>query len=134
MPLDIFDAFATDADKELNGVDVPLGGGTSIKIARANNRRYNEELLKEYDKYEVSIKALPDDEAGELDTTIICRVVARTILLGWENLKYKGEFLDYSEENAAMLLEHKDFRIKVMSLASQLDLFKAKKETKTTKK
>ena len=55
------------------------------------------------------------------------KVIAKTILLGWENVKFKGEDLPYSLTNAEMLLGIKDFRREIVKLADDFDSFKAQK-------
>ena len=133
MPLDIFEEYATDAVKEVEGAEVPLGADTVLVIARGGNKNFNREILAENEANEVKFKMLPPEQVEALDTEIICRVMAKTILLGWKNLNYKGTALKYSQKNAEMLLRHNDFRAKVLQLANNIAFFKSKIEEAAVK-
>ena len=134
--LDIFEEFATDPTLETKGTWFPMGKGTELLIARAGNRAFNKLLMKEVEANKVVLDR-EDDEAEDLSDTIRARVMARTVLLGWRTktadgfrdaLAYKGDVLVYSESNAEIVLQHKDFRNLVTEKSQQADAYKLKQE------
>lgn len=132
MALDIFEAYATDEEAEENGVWVPLGEDTKLKIARDGNdecERLVERLMMENaDKL-----AAGGDVAKQAQREIEIDVTAATILKDWENLTYKGEVIEYNETNARMVLQHKDFRRRVLFHARQRDAYLQKYEAEVAK-
>lgn len=126
--MDLFAAFATDEAKENEGVEVPIGAGTKLKIARAGNANFEKALQAELDTHRMALDTLPEAERKALDAEIYKRVVAGTILVGWSGVKYKGKELKYNVENAIMLLGMKDFRGEVMRHAQNMALYRAKAE------
>lgn len=131
MSFDIFTAFATDENLENNGTTFPLGKGASVIVARAGNPAYAKLLNKLVEQSRVALDA-EDEAAEELSKSIMIDVYAQTILLGWNNLSFKGEELgDYSVEKAKKLLAVKDFRIHIDKLSNQIDAYKVKAEVAT---
>lgn len=132
MALDIFEAYATDEEAEENGVWVPLGEGTELLIARDGNdecERLVERLMMENaDKL-----AAGGDPAKKAQREIEIEVTASTILKGWKELKYKGEVIEYSAENSRKVLQHKDFRRRVLFHARQRDAYLQKYEAEVAK-
>jgi hypothetical protein len=132
MALDIFEAYATDEEAEENGVWVPLGEDTKLKIARDGNdecERLVERLMMENaDKL-----AAGGDVAKQAQREIEIEVTAATILKDWEKLTYKGEVIEYNEANARMVLQHKDFRRRVLFHARQRDAYLQKYEAEVAK-
>lgn len=136
MGLDIFETFATDETLEVEGKWHDLGSGSRILVARQNNTNYLNvfsELYQEHGKAIEDGAAAPEGskerKAGDkasLDINVA--TMARTILLGWENLTYKGKPLEYSVENAEMLLRIKDFRVLVFGLMTDIENFRQKQE------
>jgi hypothetical protein len=59
--------------------------------------------------------------------------MAQSILLGWESIKFKGQPLSYSTENARTLLGVKDFRAHVSRLAHDFDAYRVAQEESTGK-
>jgi aldehyde:ferredoxin oxidoreductase len=59
---------------------------------------------------------------------IMVRVVAKTLLKGWEGLSYKGAEVAYTYDNACLLLGHKDFRALVVEIANDIKTFLVKEE------
>lgn len=127
MAIDIFAKFATDESLETNGTWRDLGGGTRVLVARSGNRAYARMLAKLYEQHRAVLDAA-DDVADRKSDQIMAEVVAKTILLGWESVLYKGKHLEYSVENATMLLAHKDFRRTIMNLAEDQEAYLAKEE------
>lgn len=130
--LDVFDTYATDETKEVEGVAVDMGNGAFITVARINNDRYLERILAESEKYKEQL-ALKTDESKELDKKITVEVLADTVLLGFTGLSFKGQALNYSKANAIKFLRVKDFRKKVMEEAGKFENFKATREARDIK-
>lgn len=134
--MDLFEKFATDPALENSGVWQPIGEGVELLIARSGNRAYRKLMTKEFELNEVALQG--DDEASEkIDEQVMCKVMSRTILLGWRTIKkdvydptikFKGQDIEYSQEKAAELLAMKDFRVLVGNLSNKMEAYKAKKE------
>lgn len=132
MSFDIFDAYATDENLENNGTLFPLGKGSKVLVARAGNRKYSKALTKAVETRRVELDA-GDDTADAVSDQIMVDVLAETILLGWEDLSFKGVDMPYSLDNAKTLLRIKDFRKTVAGLSDQIEAFKMKREQETGK-
>lgn len=129
MALDIFAEFATDESLENNGAWHKLGKGTELLVARGGNSAYSKMLSELMEKHQAVLDG--NDKAAEDQwVEIIVKTMARTLLLGWKNVEYQGKALDYSVENAELLLKHKDFRLRVGKLADSMDAYRAKLEVK----
>lgn len=129
--LDIFAKYATDTNAEENGVEVPVGDATLI-IARVGNTKYSKKLTELVKRHEVALN-IEGPAADALNEKLMVQAVADTILLGWKNLGYKGEILEYSKENAMMVLGHADFRKVVMTLANDMEAYRVKQEVEAGK-
>lgn len=125
MALDIFAQFATDETLEENGTWFPIGGGARVLVARSGNRKYAKLLTKEVERNKKALD-LNDDAADKLSEEIMIGVIAETILLGWEDISFKGEVLEYNVANAKKLLAVKDFRKAVAQFADDVSAFKFK--------
>lgn len=122
--VDFFDEFATDEKKENEGVAMPYKTAKLV-IARSGNRAYSKALSEAVNKHQMELDG--DDEASQkLSDELMIDCIANHILKGWEGVKYKGETLPYSVENAKKLLAHKDFRVQVMKMADDREKFKVK--------
>lgn len=141
MGLDIFDSFATDEKLEVEGKEHDIGGGTTILVGRNNNINYLLEFNRLYDEnatiIEAGQKAKEGSEerkaADDAALQVIVKTLAKTVLLGWKNLKFKGKEMKYSQENAETLLMIKDFRTLVIELASNVDHYRMKREQEQQK-
>ena len=125
MALDIFAQFATDETLEENGTWFPIGGGARVLVARSGNRKYAKLLTKEVERNKKALD-LNDDAADKLSEEIMIGVIAETILLGWEDVSFKGEVLEYNVANAKKLLAVKDFRKAIAQFADDVSAFKFK--------
>lgn len=133
MAYDVFELFATDEDKELKGVEVELGEGATIRVARADNDNFMKAIIEATEANKDALDSLPEKEAKALDRRILCEVLADTILLDFKGMLYKGKSMKYSKANATKMLLHKDFRRMVMRHASNLSNFKLSREEKEVK-
>lgn len=136
--MDVFELFGTDPQKELHGSEVELAPGVTITVARANNRRFDRLIVKRVQedagKFKTDAIDGPEREAADAHSDeLLAEVMADTILLGWQGIKYKGEEIEYSKENAKMMLMHRDFRDFVETHARNIDNFKAKDEAEVEK-
>jgi hypothetical protein len=124
--MDIFSAFATDEQREIQGAwfDVP-GGDARILVARSNNPIYTKAVVKAYEKYAKAPKNSTTEKQQEAD---YIRVMAQHLLLDWESVQYQGAALDYTKENAEMLLKIKDFRVFVQQCSDDFESFKVETE------
>lgn len=134
MAYDVFKIHATDAVKELVGVEVPIGGDAFLTVARAENDNFLTRILEETEKHAASFKSLPEDEAKALDILVLCEVMAETILLGFKGMSYDGKPVKYSKKTAVKLLKHVDFRKLVMRHATNIENFRLEEETADAKK
>lgn len=129
--MDIFSTYAVDESKEQNGTWMEVGDAKFL-VARAGNKAYVKQLGKEVERNQKSLDR-KDDAADALSDKIMVDVLADAILLGWENVSYKGEPLEYSKANAKMLLAHKEFRREIMKLADDFNAFKLQQEAEDVK-
>jgi hypothetical protein len=125
--LDIFAKFATDESLEDNGTWFPIGKSSKLLIARSGNRAYGRALTKAVETNRVALD-VGDESADAVSERIMIDVLANTILLGWENISFKGEAMPYSVENAKKLLAVKDFRKQVVQFSENFESFKLKEE------
>lgn len=124
--MDLKKAFATDEQKEIEGVWIEIGENAELLIARAGNPKYNKllEKLQKPHRAAIARDRLPINVARKM----IIEVLAETVLLDWKNIEYDGH-LEYSKENALMLLTKlKDFRELVSDLAREEANFRAVQE------
>jgi len=131
--LDIFESYATDSKLEVEGTWRKVQGGAELLIARAQNQKYVNLLAKLWRENEQLLDRKNADgtehpEATAKSEEIMIEVMANTVLLGWKNVSYKRQPLNYSVENAAMLLKHRDFRQLVASLSSEIDAYRLQLE------
>ena len=131
--IDIFAQYATDPKAELEGREVPWGGGVTLLIARAHNPKYTRILSQLYEahKHTLDQKETPEQlaTAEARSNKIMAETMAKSILLGWTGpLAFKGKLLEYSIANAQMLLEIKDFQAEVAKKAGDFRNFRFEAE------
>lgn len=129
--MDVFAQYATDETKEVEGVWRQMGDA-KLLIARSGNKKYARALAKVIEDNQAALE-VNDDAAEALNTKVLVDVMADTVLLGWENLSFKGTVLEYTKVNARVVLAVKDFRVAVNRLATDIDAYKAAQEAKTEK-
>lgn len=116
--------FATDQAKERDGVWVDAGGGLRLCIARVGNSKYNDILRKVSKPYNAQIRndMLEPDIAEDLTK----QAVARTVLLGWENLTDdEDRQIPFTPAKALELFRaHRDFFTMVFNLGKDAELFR----------
>lgn len=126
--LNLFAQFATDLDAENNGVWKEYGDNKFL-IARAGNKPYTK-LLTELVTRHKAILESKTDAAETLGDKLTIEVMAKTILLGWEEpliVEQGGEPVPYSFDNAVKALSIKDFRALVNGWANEMDAYRVAK-------
>jgi hypothetical protein len=123
---DVFAAYATDDKKENEGVEIPLGGGASMTVARMPNEKYSKILVERHEANQEMMRGLPKEQADKLDRDTFITILADTVLLDFKGISFKGKALKYTRDNAIKLLQIKDFRVKVITEAQNLDNFRVK--------
>lgn len=108
--MSIYNQFATDKEKETEGVVVPYsanedGSVPSFKIARMgkSNKKYTKAMERATRPYrrQVELGALSE----EVSEKILLGVFVDTILLGWENvLDRDGNKIPYNRDNAMKVM------------------------------
>lgn len=114
-----------DPKLEREGVWLPYRAGSRVRIARAGNaafRAMQDQLMAPYTRLgrDDSI-----DSSTQLD--ILCRCVAKTILLDWEGFTSGGKPLPHSEAKALELMTRSmDFRNDIALMSASEENFRAK--------
>lgn len=112
----------TNREKENNGVEISLGGDSSITIAAWGNDTFTDMLQKEMEPYAAlqRINKVPEAVAEKA----LWSTIAQTIIKGWKNLSLDGVALEYSPENAYNAIkENRRFRAFVIENSQNLQLF-----------
>jgi hypothetical protein len=131
--MEISDILSDDSKVE-NGVWVPYRGAR-VKIASWASKKYKrlkDALEKPYERQRrLGIK---NDEMDKIDTDILCRAMARTIVVGWEDFTHNGKPLPYSE-NAAydLLFKSLTFRNDMAVLAADESAYRLEQEAELEK-
>ena len=121
--MDIFKEFATDLAKEEDGVEVDIGSGAVLKLARTGTKDYNK-LVNKLFTANKRVLDLKNDAANTLSDNLMAEVLAKTVLKGWSGIEEDGKELPYSVENAQRLLRIKDFRALVIEKAGDMTNYK----------
>lgn len=123
--MDIDNAF-TDPEIEREGIWVDYRDGSKVKVARIGNPNFTriyDAKLKPHRR-----KQRAGSMETELETRILCEVVAKTVLLDWKGFTQgKGEDkkeYKYTEKRAFdMLSKSIDFRNEIVDLAAAEETF-----------
>lgn len=124
---DVFTEYATDETLENQGTWFPLGGKARVLVARNGNRAYAKALTSKVNEHQKALD-LGDEAADLLSEKIMIEVMADTILLGFENLAFKGKAISYSRDTAIELLKVKDFRRRIVEFSDTVSAYRAKLE------
>lgn len=127
--VDIFADFAVTDD----AVYVPYSGNVEFLIARADNPKFSKKLSNLYLKNKRIIDAGTDTSDAKSEEILI-EAYAESVLLGWKGaVKFKGEDLPYSKDNAKILLSVPLFREWVTAQAKDTSAYKVVQEEETVK-
>lgn len=121
--MDIGKEFKTDIGKEVEGVEVDIGGAT-LRLARTGTSAYNK-LVNKLFTANKRVLDLKNEAADATSDKLMAEVLAKTVLKGWSGIEEAGQPLPYSIENAQRLLLIKDFRALVLEKANDMTLYKA---------
>lgn len=138
---DIFNQFATDPAKELEGVWVSLGPADEagkaprILVARSGNRKHGRIVSKLYEANKTLLDT-KDTAAEAKGEEITIEAMSKAIYLGWENLAFAGKAVANSadltpEDRLAEAKRHlavKDYRALVMRHSEDFTKFKQVQE------
>ena len=125
MTFDLQKEFATDEKSELEGVWEDVGEGAKVLVARVGNKHYTERFkrLGKGLQRQLDRGTLPEDKQA----AILIAILADTILLDWSGFADEGKPIEYSKENAKLMLKkYPDFRQFVWDIANDADLYRAK--------
>lgn len=120
---DIFNQYAADPSKELEGVWHNLGAALNpeaepseqkfprILVARSGNKRHAKVVTQLYESNRATLE-LKNETAEAKSEEITIESMAKGVLVGWENLTFKGRALadGWTLDEAKTLLSVKDFR------------------------
>jgi len=123
MALDLKKTYATDKEKEIEGVWEDFGDGCRIKIARAGNPNYEKEFQRLIKPHRKALRrnSLSNDVAKEL----YAKCMARAIVLDWEGLEEDGKDIPYSVENAErILLQYPDLSQHIQEISESAETFR----------
>jgi hypothetical protein len=137
--MDIDKLFGTSKKLELEGVRHEIGDDAWMKIARWNNRRFNE-LKRQLERRE-----LAKQKGGALDDAtkerIAIECIAQTIIVDWGgNLVLHGKPVGaFTPEEAARIMSDTadtnmgDFRDYIVGLSMDLNNFRMEREAEAVK-
>ena len=125
MTFDVFEQFATDEALESNGTIFKLGAEAEVLVARSGNRKFSKLITSQVALNKQTLDA-EDDNVDSVSDTILIDVMAKTILLGWKGLFFKGQEIPYTFDNAKKLLGIKDFRRQISKFADDMSAYKFK--------
>lgn len=130
--------FGTSKKLENDGVWHELGDGAAIKVARWNNRRFNELKRQLERKYLTQQKTgkLPEDIAEK----IIIETIAHAVLLDWRGIELNGAPLPaYTPEEGIKVLTDtaevnmSEFRDTVAAASMDMNNFRMEREAEAIK-
>ncbi len=125
MTFDLQKEFATDEKSELEGIWEDVGGGAKVLVARIGNKHYTERFkrLGKGLQRQLDRGTLPEDKQA----AILVAIIADTILLDWSGFADEGKPIEYSKENAKLMLKkYSDFRQLVWDIADDANLYRTK--------
>lgn len=127
--MDIFKQYATDPKLEQEGRWVTIGGTDEkparILVARSGTVRYNAVMSQQYEANKTLMESKDTVAANAKLAEMVQFALANSVLLGWENIDYKGE-TGYSFKTAHLMLAHRDFREMVQKEADKFQEYKIK--------
>ena len=129
--MDIFKQYATDPKLEQEGRWVRIGGTDEaparLLIARTGTKRYQRVMAQQYEANKTLMESKDTTAANAKVEEMIQHALANCVLLGWENIDYKGD-ASYSYDNAYAMLGLRDFRELVMKEADNFKAYKIDQE------
>lgn len=120
-----FSEVKTNSTLSEGGVWMEHDETTSFLVARFGNKKFQAHFQKLINPYRRQFDA--GKLSADKQTDIMCRCMAKCILLGWKGLTMDGEDVEYTEEKAYELLSMDgadEFRDLVTSYAQDADAFR----------
>lgn len=122
----LYKNYKTDPSKETDGVWVDFAEGVRVKIARAGgtNHQYLKSVERETKPYRRAIQN--GSISVDVADTIIKKVYAETIILGWENVTDEnGKPLKFTKEACLKVLtDLPEFFAEVKMIAESMEMFR----------
>jgi len=125
-----------DPDKASEGTWVNYRGGSKLKIAKLNNKEYQEFRARKALEFSDLLQK-GDEEADQVAEEITVEGLANHVLKDWSGFGSGEDEFEYSVENAIKLLsdpELADFREDVVNMAANQVHFKPQEASKSVKK
>lgn len=139
------DNLKTDPKKAIEGVELPYRGGSTLIVAKHNNKEAenyrlvetlkNSELFSKVHNEEATEEEIK--QAEELNLEIENGALAHHVLKGWKGIKRGGEKLEYTSELGLDLLsdpENTDFRSDLVRMSHNSTHYRPEKQAKATVK
>jgi hypothetical protein len=128
-------SFRIDAKKVNSGVLCEYADGVKFLVARKPNDAFEQMMEDLVQPHLASIRAGTFDK--KLDQQITKEAVAKTVLLGWENLTDdEGQPIPYTPEKALEILNdpaYADIYRFILTMASSQQLFRVKEQERAEK-
>ena len=119
--LDIKEAYTFDEELENTGVWIDIGDA-KLLIARSGNDHF----AREWNKVPRTLRAQMEQNAklDDAGNRAFSRILAKAVLLGWENVGEDGKSIPYSKQAAEdFMYRYPRFRGTVWSLSNEGQLF-----------
>lgn len=103
MGFDVTKNFGTDKNKEEQGVVIPLGEDSWIKVARmgGDNKKFAQIYAEGTKSYKVlGIEHMPQEQQKQ----VLIKCFAEAVVMDWHGIECNGEPLEYSVDNCKKLL------------------------------
>ena len=127
-------AFATNTEKEVNGVWHDIGEGAKVLVARSGNKKYQAELRREMKPYRNRLNR-NDPTMEPIAEKILIRVIAKTILLDCEGIEDDdGKLIKYdTAKGVEMLTDYPELRDIISGLSDDLASYQDEFEEEVVK-
>lgn len=117
----------TNSVLENNGIWKALGDG-KVLVASLDNPEYTAMIALETKPYQALNRAGGEIPKGDIERLTI-KVMAKTILLGWDNITISGELIPYNTKAAVeVLTDYPRFRDAVALIASDISNYRDSEE------
>lgn len=122
--MDIFKKFATDPEKEQNGMVMSLDDTSKLVIRRFANPDHLALLNELNVRHKVALNSTDPKIVQDTKNDISREAMAHHILVGWEGIEFQGKPMDYSVTNAKVLLGLNDFMDFVFSASRNIENYR----------
>lgn len=129
-----FSEYVTSKELEEDGVWARLRkGDAEVLVARAGNSKHEDLVRRLRKKHGRGFRG--DELPPAVEEEIATEAIARTILLDWKGIEDEdGEPIPYSTEEARRLLKlSRDFRLEIVSIATEMEMFRREETAEAEK-